>query len=236
MSPVGPTRPDVATSGSASPTEELAQRVLNEPQHGSDYLYPPTASGQPLALAGFGLALAMLSVINAEWVTRDSLGFVVAAAWSFGSVAMIVAGIWDFRANNLFGSMWAIAYGCFWISIGLVLQFVGPQVTTAAGPAGFGDAFGTYLVLWGIFTAYMMVCAYFIARPAFIAFFLTAVVFVVVGAAYISSPGDLSDSLLNVGGYVGIADAAVAWYLSAALVINSTAGRQLLRFWPYPYK
>ena len=224
------------TPNKAGAAEELAQHVLNGPQHGSEYLYPATASGQPLALAGFGLSLAMLSVINAGWVTGNSLGFVVVAAWSFGSVAMIVAGIWDFRANNLFGAMWAIAYGCFWISIGLVLQFVGPSVTTAAGTDGFGDAFGTYLVLWGIFTAYMTVCAYFTAGPAFVAFLLTAVVFVVVGASYINSPSDLSDSLLKVGGYVGIVDAAVAWYLSAALVINATAGRPLLRFWPYPYR
>lgn len=225
-----------ATLDKAGTAEDLAQRVLNEPQHGSEYLYPATASGQPLALGGFGLSLAMLSVINAGWVTGNSLGFVVVAAWSFGSVAMIVAGIWDFRANNLFGSMWAIAYGCFWISIGLVLQFVGPSVAAAAGTDGFGDAFGTYLVLWGIFTAYMMVCAYFVAGPAFVAFLLTAVVFVVVGTSYITSPSNLSDSLLKVGGYVGIVDAAVAWYLSAALAINATAGRPLLRFWPYPYK
>ncbi len=220
-------------SGSGSGDAALAQRVLNAPEHGKDYFFPSTASGQPLALAGFALTLALLSLGNAEWIKLSALGIVVPVALGYGAIALILAGLWDFRGNNLFGAMWAVSFGCFWISLALLIQFFGPRIAVSAGAGGYADAFGAYLILWGIFTAYMTVGAYFIAKPAFVAFLLLAVVFFVLGISNLIAPGGASDGLRKLGGYIGIVDAAVAWYLSAALVINSTSGRQMLPIWPY---
>ena len=206
----------------------------SETEGGPAY-FPASASGQAIALTGFGFALGMLSMINAEWVTLGAIGFMVAVTFSIGSVALIVGGLWDFRANNLFGATWAIAFGAFWISVGLILQFVGGGVVEAAGPEGFADAFGAYLLLWAGFTAFMAVASWFVARAAFAIFAVLVVVFVLLGIANTSAPGSLSDTLREIGGYVGLLDAALAWYLAAALVINVTADRQILPIWPYPY-
>ncbi len=214
----------------------LSRRVLDSPQGGSGVFFAPTASGQPLALAGFGFALGMLSLINAEVVTLNAAGFMIAVALSVGSLALIIGGVADFRGNNLFGATWALAYGCFWISAGLVLLLVGPRVTEQAGAAGFADAFGAYLLLWAVFTGFMTVAAYHVARPAFLAFLLLTLVFVLLGVSNTSAPGALSDTLRTLGGYAGIVDALLAWYLAAALTINTTAGRNLLPIWPYPYR
>jgi uncharacterized protein len=214
-------------------TTASSQQALYAPAEGKDYFFPSTASGQPLALAGFGLTLGLLSLGNAEWISLKALGIIVPVAFAYGAVALILAGIWDFRANNLFGSMWSVSYGCFWISLALLIQVYGPQITATAGAGAYADAFGAYLILWGILTAWMTIGSYFIAKPAFVAFALLALVFFVLGVANILAPGGTSDTLRKLGGYIGIVDAAVAWYLSAALVLNTTAGRQLLPLWPY---
>lgn len=214
----------------------LSRRVLDSPEGGCGVFFAPIASGQPLALVGFGFALGMLSLINAEIVSLNALGFMIAVALSIGSLALIIGGIVDFRGNNLFGGTWALAYGCFWISAGLILLVVGPQVTEQAGAAGFADAFGAYLLIWAVFTGYMTVAAYHVAGPAFLAFLLLTLVFVLLGLSNTSAPGDLSDTLRTVGGYAGIITALLAWYLAAALTINTTAGRDVLPIWPYPYR
>ncbi len=206
----------------------------SETEGGPAY-FPASASGQAIALTGFGFALGMLSMINAEWVTLGAIGFMVAVTFSIGSIALIIGGLWDFRANNLFGATWAIAFGAFWISVGLILQFVGGGVVEATSPEGFGDAFGAYLLLWAGFTAFMTVASWFVARAAFAIFAVLVVVFLLLGIANTAAPGSLSDTLREIGGYVGLLDAALAWYLAAALVINVTADRQILPIWPYPY-
>jgi uncharacterized protein len=221
----------------ASPERVAAppQTVLVAPAEGAGAFFPATASGQPLALAGFGLTLGLLSLANAGWIDLSALGIIVPVAFSYGSVALILGGVWDFRADNLFGSMWAVSYGCFWLSVALLLAFFAPGVVKSAGANNFGDAFGAYLLLWAGFTAYMTVGSWFIAKPAFAAFALTTVVFTALGLSNILS-GGIVETLRTTGGYLGILDAAVAWYLSAALMLLQTTGRQLLPVWPYSPK
>lgn len=211
----------------------LADEVLKSPQHGAGYFFAPTAAGTSLALFGFGLSLAMLSMVQAEWLNLGAIRIVSAAALSYGTVALVLAGMMEFRANNMFGATWAITYGCFWLSLGLILQFLGPQITTAVGAEAFADAFGTYLIMWGVITACLAACAYYVATPAFLAFVLLTAVFGIVGWANLAAPGDFADTLRQVGGYVGIVNAAVAIYLATALVLNETSGRQVLKIWPY---
>jgi succinate-acetate transporter protein len=211
------------------------EEAMADQEGGAGVHFPITASGQAIALTGFGFALGMLSLINAELVTLNATGFMVAVTLSIGSIALIIGGLWDFRGNNLFGATWAIAFGAFWISVGLILQFVGGAVVEAAGPEGFADAFGAYLLLWAGFTAFMAVAAWFVARAAFAIFLVLVVVFLLLGISNTSAPGSLSNTLREIGGYVGLVDAALAWYLAAALTINVTIGRQVLPIGPYPY-
>ncbi len=211
----------------------LAERVLSTPEHGSGYFFPATSSGTPLALAGFAFSLALLSIVNTEWINLTSLGILLPVAFSYGTLALVLGGLWEFRANNLFGATWTISYGSFWLSLALLLQFFAGGIVSATGPEGFLDAFAAYLVLWGIFSGYMTVAAWYVARPAFLAFLLLAAVFFILAVANFYAPGDFANNLRKAGGYVGIVDAAVAWYVSAALVINVTSGRTLLPLWPY---
>lgn len=210
----------------------LAGQVLKAPGGGSGYFYAPTAGGFPLSLMAFAFSLGLLSIANAEWINVTAIGIIIPIAYSYGAIGLIIGGLWDFRANNLLGAVAGISYGTFWISLALILQFFGDDVAKATGPEGFFDAFGSYLVLWAIFTLLLAAAAYYVAWWPFVMLLGLALVFGLLGIANLVAPGDAADDLRRAGGYAGIVDAAMAWYLAAALLVNTTTGRYLLPIFP----
>lgn len=209
----------------------LADVVLREPEHGAGYFYPASATGVPLAVACFGFSLAMLSLSNAHIVNARAIGIFVPVALITGGIGMLVGGLAEFRNGNVFGATFGVIYACFLITTAVILRFFSPTIILAAGVDGFGDAFGAYLILWAIFTAMLAVGARFINLPAFAAFGLLAVVYVLLGINNIVQP--TSTTLAKVGGWVGLVDSAAAWYLASALILNATIGRQVLPLFPY---
>jgi succinate-acetate transporter protein len=219
-------------TGNGAPSS-LADVVLTTPEHGRGYFYPATAAGTPLALIAFGVTFGLLSMGNAEWYSLNALGIVAPACFGLGAFGLIIGGLWDFRGGNMFAATWEITYGAFWVFVGLFLGIFGAQVGAAAGAAGAADAFGSYLFIWAIVTAGFTVGTYYVARPAFIAFALTTLVFLLLGIANISAPSDMSDSLRQIAGYAGILASATVIYLAFALLLNDLLGRQILPIWPY---
>lgn len=226
-----PTMPTQAAAGADGP-RVLAERVLASTEHGKAYFYPETSSGTPLALIGFGFGLTVVSIIQTHWLPLTTLGFVIPVAFGFAALCTIVGGLWEFRADNLFGSVWPLVYGGFWLSLGLILNTYAARVTAAAGAIAFGHAFGSYLLILAFVTLFMTVAAYFVAAPAFLAFVLLVAVDILLGLAYILP----NSNVQMAGGYLGLVDSLIAWYVAAALLINITAARNLLPIWPYPYR
>jgi succinate-acetate transporter protein len=222
--------------GDSGPDAESTDRALVAAlRRGAGSFFPSTPSGQPVALAGFGVSLGLVSLVNIE-AFSPSAGLIIApAAFSFGFVGLILAGMWDYRAGDMFSATWDVAYGCFWLFLGLWLTVFGPQVTEAAGPAGASDAFGAYMFIWALFTLYMTFGAYYIARPPFLAFALLFLVFLGTGISSISAPSEFSDTMRHITGVVGLADAAVALYVGFALVLNEMSRRNVVPLWPYPH-
>ena len=224
--------PDARANGGSA----LAETVLTGPEHGRGYFYPATAGGTSLGLIGFASSLALLSMANAEWFNLGAVALVAPAALAFGAVALILASIWDFWGGNSFAATWEAAYGCFWLFLGLYLAIFGPTVVAAAGAAGAADAFGAYLLVWAVITIGFTAGTYFVARPAFLAFGLLAVIFVILGLSNMAAPGDTADNLRKVGGWLGIVDALLAFYVAFALMMNTLLGRAVVPLWAYPYK
>lgn len=214
----------------------LDEAVLSSPERGTGYYFPATASGTALGLFGFGFGLLLLAMVEAEWIRLTAIVIIIPVAFGLSALCELVGGLWDFRGGNLFGGVWQVAFAGFWLSLGLILNTYAPVLVKVAGPSGFTDAFAAYLFIWAAVTAYLTVAAYYIARPAFIAFFLLIFVFLILGFANLAAPGNGADTLRQIGGYLGIVDALVALYVSAVLVINTTSGKSLLPLWPYPYR
>jgi succinate-acetate transporter protein len=174
------------------------------------------ANPAPLGLTGFALTTWMLSMVNAGWFTGASVPLVLASAFAFGGTAQFAAGLMEMPRGNTFGFVAFCAYGAFWWSFALFVQFFATGV-----PAGF---VGWWLVMWGVFTFYMWVGSLALNRALQLVFLALWITFFVLGAADLTGIA----SLKLAGGYMGLVTAALAFYLAAAEVINETHGRAVL--------
>jgi len=174
----------------------------------------------PLGLAGFALTTFVLSMFNAELVSRAGEPVVLGLAVAYGGLAQLLAGMWEFRTGNTFGAVAFSSFGAFWISFFVYVAFFARAV-----PAGdAGHAVGLYLIGWGIFTTYMFVASLRTTAAIALVFLLLAATFIVLGIG--DANGD--NSIVKIGGWLGLATAVVAWYASFAAVTNATFGRIVL--------
>ena len=174
------------------------------------------ANPAPLGLAGFALTTWMLSLVNAGFYTGTSVPMVLALAFAFGGTAQFFAGLLEFPRGNTFGFVAFCAYGAFWWSFALFVKFFATNVPAAT--------VGWYLAMWGVFTAYMFIGSLRLNRVLQSVFCALTLTFFVLAA------GDFTGNALlhQAGGFLGLLTAVLAFYLSAAEVINETHGREVL--------
>lgn len=177
------------------------------------------ADPAPLGLAAFAFTTWMLSMMNAGWYPAASIGLVVALAMAFGGTAQLVASVLEYGRGNTFGTVAFFGYGAFWWSFALFIHFF-----SAGVPAGF---VGWYLLVWGVFTFYMWIASFRTTMALQLVFLALWVTFAIlaIGAWGIGSATTL-------GGYTGLVTAILAFYASAAGVINRPSERPILPVGP----
>ena len=180
----------------------------------------PVADPGPLGLAAFALTTFVLSMFNAGLVSDKGEPIVFGLAFAYGGLAQVLAGMWEFRTGNTFGAMAFTSYGAFWLSFWAFVQFYAPKIPEADA----GHAVGLYLIAWGIFTAYMFVASLRTTAAIALVFALLTITFVALG---IGDAGGTT-GITKLGGWLGLATAAAAWYASFAGVTNATFGRVVL--------
>ncbi len=176
-----------------------------------------TANPAPLGLLAFGMTTILLNLHNANIIALS--GVILAMGLCLGGAAQVIAGIMEFRSNNTFGATAFTAYGFFWWS--LVLIWTHPfQGIEAADPVSVGF----YLLLWGIFTAFMFVGTLKHARSSQVVFLSLTALFLLLAI------GDFSGNevIKHIAGWVGIFCGASAIYSSGAQIINNEFGKQVL--------
>lgn len=181
---------------------------------------PSTADPGPLGLAGFAMTTFVLSMFNAGLLDGSGEPIVFGLALAYGGLAQLLAGMWEFRTGNTFGAVAFTSYGAFWLSFWAFVQFYAKGIPEAEA----GNAVGLYLIVWGIFTAYMFVASLRTTAAIAIVFALLTPTFIVLGIGESSG----STTVGHVGGWLGLATAVAAWYASFAAVANHTFGRTLL--------
>ena len=207
---------------------EASQLNVDRPAPTERLTGPPIASGLPITIFTFGFALAMLSLSNAQVFTPKAAGLWVPVALGTGGLGNLIGGLWSFRTDGVFAATFGIAFGLFLVTTGLIVGFFAPGIVAAAGVGGFGDAFGSWLFLWAVFSILFAYGAFYVNAPAFIVFCGLVAIFLLLGIANVSSDGNLAVNLTKIAGWLGLFTAAVAWYLAAALVLNSTVGRDVV--------
>ena len=174
----------------------------------------------PLGLAAFAMTTFVLSMFNADLVSRSGESVTLGLALAYGGIAQVLAGMWEFRTGNTFGAVAFTSYGAFWISFWAFVQFYAAGIPAADA----GHAVGLYLIAWGIFTSYMFIASLRTTGAIALVFILLAVTYFLLGIGNANG----TDSLVKAGGWVGLATAIAAWYASFAAVTNATFGRLVL--------
>ena len=181
---------------------------------------PAASDPGPLGLAGFALTTFLLSVHNAGWDRGTGLAW-LGYAFAYGGLAQLLAGMWEFKNRNVFGSTAFTSYGAFWIGLGLWVELAAGSAKSAAQA---GNDLGWILLAFFIFTTYMWLCSAATNLVLFSLFAILDVTFLILTIGNFSS----NVSTVKFGGVLGVITAAIAWYASAAGVINGMRGRQVL--------
>jgi succinate-acetate transporter protein len=185
---------------------------------------PAIANPAALGLGAFALTTFILSATNAFGLTTAPLFAVYGFALFYGGLGQFMAGMWEFRTGNVFGATAFSTYGAFWLGIGGFLTLVAFKVVTLPEVA---PSLGWILLAFLIFNTYMLLWSTRLNVSTFLVFLTLELteLLLSIGNFQGSAPGA---GLVSIGGFVGLLTALVAWYASAAIVINSMAGRTVL--------
>ena len=186
----------------------------------------PAADPAPLGLAAFALTTFLLSSANAHWMTMATGDAWLGFALAYGGLAQFAAGMWEFRNRNVFGATAFGTYGAFWIGIGLWALLVAPP-PAGAGPAAVlahgaaaGKDLGWILLAFAIFNTSMLLWSTLLNWAIFGVFLTLEATEIVLFIGNFAA----NANIVKVGGYVGVLTALVAWYASAAIVVNTMRG------------
>jgi uncharacterized protein len=185
------------------------------------------ADPAPLGLAGFALTTFLLSGHNATFIP-DLIW--IGPAFFYGGLAQFCAGMWEFRNRNVFGATAFSTYGGFWMAFGIFVTLAVTVKSFAAGltAADIGNAGAWFLVSFAIFNTYMMLWSTRVNKAVFGVFLLLEITEILLAIGNFRVAHGHPAGWVHWGGWFGIATAAIAWYTSAAGVVNGMAGKPVV--------
>ncbi len=185
----------------------------------------PAADPAPLGLAAFALTTFLLSAFNAGWMTKASGLAWLGYAFAYGGLGQLLAGMWEFRNRNVFGATAFSTYGGFWIGLALYVQLVGKNLLAHAVTVPvFEKDVAWILLAFAIFNTYMLFWSTMVNAAVFGVFLTLEATEVILFIGNFAG----SSGIVKFGGYVGVLTALVAWYASAAGVVNGMRGAPFL--------
>ena len=179
----------------------------------------------PTTLGLFGLALVTLVASSQKLGITDGLSLVLPWALFLGGIAQIIASIFDFKHNNVFGSTAFAAYGLFWIGMGMSwlirMGSLGETLAASADVKQLGVVFIGYLLL----TIVLTISGLKMSKAMFILLLLICVLFLTLA---VEAFGGCSVWKMTAA-YTELAISLLAFYVLAAKYLNSFYGREILR-------
>lgn len=168
-----------------------------------------------VGLAGFGLTTLLLQFHN---IGLMGIGPVVAMGFVFGGLAQMVAGFQEQRMGNNFGYSAFVAYGSFWIGLGIIWILNHFQIYATSH-----HEMGYFLLAWTLYTTIMTIASLRVHKAMAITFVLLLIGFILLVMGHFGNP------IWNkVAGYELIFCALAAWYMMAAIILNDLAGKTVL--------
>ena len=176
------------------------------------------ADPDPLGVFGFAFAtfLANLSTLgvysfNAMWLSTMVF---------LGGLAELVAGLQDYKRNNLFGATVFGFFGVAWMGNGIMAWLVNLKIVPQTDPVSQG----WYLLLWAVFVLAMTGVSLKLNKV------LTTILVLVTLLELFQAIGSFTGVtfITQVGAGCGVISAVLGLYSATAGLWNSTFGRTIL--------
>jgi uncharacterized protein len=187
----------------------------------------PAADPAPLGLAAFALTTFILSGHNASFIPDIAwLGL----AFFYGGLVQLLAGMWEFRNRNVFGATAFSTYGGFWMALGffVTLVLISNNVAKAVEGTQLFNGLAWFLLAFAIFNTYMLFWSTRVNVAVFLVFLTLEITEILLVIGFFNLAHGGSEWILHAGGWAGVLTAAVAWYASAAGVVNGMSVRPVL--------
>jgi succinate-acetate transporter protein len=181
--------------------------------------HKPVMPAEPAALGLIGLAVAALVIGSGYLGLTSGTDKLLMVPWVlfFGATAQIIAGITDFKRNNVFGATVFSTYAMTMYAIAFTLLF------TIFGGVSFDIthyAFGLIAIL--IFSVIATVASMMTNKVLF------SILIVVDIAVAGLIPHYLTGASSLIGGIFLLATSALSFYAAASILLNSIAGKTVL--------
>ena len=184
----------------------------------------PIAAPSILGLFGFAGATFMVAAHQAEWFgNAQSPTFIFPFAAMFGGLAQLLAGMWAYKARDGIATAAHGTWGAFWLGYGILNLLIATGDITAPTGGKFVEL-GYWFLPLAVITASIAVAA--LAESVGLFGVLSTLA---VGSAF-SAIGFLTSGTTweQVGGWVLLGSAALAWYVATALLLTGAWGRTVL--------
>lgn len=136
-----------------------------------------TVVADPSALGLFGLSMVTLVASSQKLGITTGYSFVIPWAIFLGSIAQMMACVYDFKHNNVFGATVFGAYGLFWMAVAscwmIKMGVFGTELAGAVDIKQLGVAFIGYL----IFSIFGTIAALETNKVLFVIMFLIDLLF-----------------------------------------------------------
>lgn len=179
----------------------------------------------PTTLGLFGLALVTLVASSQKLGLTDGLSYLMVWALFLGGIAQVIASIFDFKHNNLFGATAFAAFGLFWIGMaaGWLISMGCFGETLAAGTdvKQLGFVFIGYLIL----SISLTISTLKMSKVMFILMFSICILFISLALDSFS----MGDIWHTIGAYTELVVSILTFYALSAKYLNTFFGKEILK-------
>jgi hypothetical protein len=204
-----------------APVNGLYEDIMeprNDKNRNDLFLNDNTANPAPLGLCAFGMTTLLLSLHNAGLTALGSP--ILAMALFYGGTAQVIAGIMEWKKNNMFGMVTFGSFGFFWISFATLLLLPALGLTKAPQPVELA----AFLSIWGVFAVGLFICTLKMHRILQVTLLAVVVLVVLLVAAQLTG----NSLILNLGGVMGLVAGSLALYIGLGQLINEVYGSRVI--------
>jgi hypothetical protein len=195
----------------------MAEKTPVASQKNGNPLTLATADPAPLGLIGLAVAALVLASTDLGFASSSAKSLMIPWTLFLGATAQLIAGIIEYRRNNIFGATAFTTYSLLWYSISLTLFFT---IFTGVTFDIFHYAFG--LIGFFIFSMILTIASLLVNKT-----FLVILTLIDLAIFALVMQILFKTSAFYVGFFLILVSIS-SFYGAAAVLLNTTSGRSLL--------